>query len=355
MSDKPVTINITTGTIVKAILIFFLIVLIFQLRDVVLIVLTAVVIASSVEPLTLWFGRHRIKRLPAVLIIYVVLVAILFGIVYFFLPAILREVSGYLSNLPKYLDYAETWFPIKGHTILENAPKASSLPSSFSINEIVSKFSASLTNASEGFVQTVSLIFGGVFSFILILVLSFYLAVQKDGIADFLRIVTPNRHEKYVIDLWRRSQMKIGFWMQGQLLLGLIVGVLVFLGLTVLGIQHALLLSLMAAAFELIPVFGPILSAIPGVFIGVADKGIAFGLVIAGLYIIIQQFENHLIYPLVVKKIVGVSPIVVILALIIGAKLAGFLGVLLSVPLAAILMEFLNDMQKGKHLVAPNS
>ncbi len=136
--------------------------------------------------------------------------------------------------------------------------------------------------------------------------------------------------------------------MQGQLLLGVTVGVLVFLCLTIFGVSHAILLALLAAVFELIPVFGPILSAIPGVLMAIADKGAWFGLIIAVVYIIIQQFENHLFYPLVVRKIIGISPIVVIIALIIGGKLGGFLGILLSVPLATTLIEYMSDLQKDK-------
>jgi len=94
--------------------------------------------------------------------------------------------------------------------------------------------------------------------------------------------------------------------------------------------------------------FGPILAAIPAVSIAFIDGGTSLGFMVVGLYVIIQQFENHLIYPLVVKKVVGVPPLMVILALLVGAKLAGFLGIIIAVPLAAVLMEFVNDWEKNK-------
>jgi predicted PurR-regulated permease PerM len=186
------------------------------------------------------------------------------------------------------------------------------------------------------------------FSFILIIVISFYLAVQDDGVANFLRIITPVKHERYIIDLWKRSQRKIGLWMQGQLVLGLIIGVLTYLGLSILGVQNALLLAVIAAMFELIPVFGPILAAVPAVAFGLIEGGVALGLLVVGLYAIIQQFESQLIHPLVVKKIIGIPALIAILALIVGAQLAGFLGILLSVPLAAVMMEYLGDVEKRK-------
>jgi predicted PurR-regulated permease PerM len=180
------------------------------------------------------------------------------------------------------------------------------------------------------------------------MVLSFYLAVQKDGVDDFLRIIAPVRHHEYIIDLWKRSQRKIGLWLQGQIVLGIVVGVLVYLVLMIVGIPYALMLALFAALFEIIPVFGPVISSIPAILIAFSEKGVGTGFLLIGLYLIIYQFESQLFYPLVVKKIVGISPIVVILALIIGAKLAGLLGAVIAVPLSAAFMEYIHDIEKYK-------
>jgi len=179
-------------------------------------------------------------------------------------------------------------------------------------------------------------------------VLSFYLSVESDGVSNFLRIVTPTKSEKYILNLWKRSQHKIGLWMQGQVVLSIIVAMLVFLGLTLLRVENALLLAVLAGMFEIIPLFGPIIAAIPAVTLALVTDSVAAALLVIGLYIIIHQFENQLIYPLVVRKIVGVPPIISILALIVGGKLAGFVGLIISVPLATMLMEFLNDVEKNK-------
>ena len=136
--------------------------------------------------------------------------------------------------------------------------------------------------------------------------------------------------------------------MQGQVVLAIIIAMLVFLGLTLMRIDNALLLAVLAGMFEIIPIFGPILAAIPAVTLALVSNGMTSALLVVGLYIIIQQFENQLIYPLVVRKIVGVPPLVSILALIVGYKLAGFVGLLISVPLATMLIEFLNDVEKNK-------
>src|SRR3989338_282181 len=345
-----ISFNITSGAVVKAIIVTSLFFLLYFLRDLVLVVLVAVLIASAIEPSIRWLKKYGVARVLSVVAIYILIGLILAGLFYFLLPTFLSDLSSLLDVLPKYIDSVSLWKPA-GDSALTNILSSGgeiALAPPFSLKELVTNFSSALTGTAEGFFQTISTIFGGILSFALIIILSFYLAVQEDGVAKFLKIVVPLRYENYIINLWRRARTKIGYWMQGQLLLGLIIGILAYLGLTILDIPHAFLLAFLAAMFEIIPVFGPILSAIPGILVALSLGGIPKGLLVAGFYLIIQQFENHLIYPLVVRKIVGISPILVILALIIGAKLAGFLGILLSVPLAAVLVEYLDDFQKDK-------
>lgn len=345
LGEKDIRVHISAGTIAKVILVILLFFVAYALRDIILVVITAVVIASSIEPAVKWFRRWKITRIPAVLIVYVGIALFLASIFYFMFLPLLSETSIFLSDLPKYVGTISLWNPLPD--IGSSAPSiVSNFSSTFSLSNIITHVNEAIAGFSGGFVSTLSTIFGGLLGLVLIVVLSFYLAVQENGITLFLKTITPLRHRKYVINLWNRAELKIALWMQGQIVLGVVIAVLVFLGLTILGVRHALLLAVLSGTFEIIPVFGPILFAIPGIAIAFVDSGFTLALVVTGFYIIVQQFENHLIYPLVVRKVVGVSPIIVILALIIGAKLAGFLGIILSVPLATILVEFLNDLQK---------
>lgn len=353
-ADKDISIQISTGTILKTILFLLLLWFLYYLKGLVLIILTAIVIASAIEPATKWFKKYKIPRIPAVLIIYILVTLFLFGVFYLFIPAILDDASGLLTILPEYIESLTESNPLTNEPIVfpEVVAEGVTTVQGFSLGKIISNIQASFTSAPEGFLKTLNVVFGGVLSLIFIVVFSFYFAVQETGIDDFLRIITPLRHQERIIDLWRRSQVKIGLWMQGQLVLALIIGVLTHLTLTVFGVPYALLLAILAALFELIPLFGPILAAIPAVLIAFAHGGVTLGIMIIIVYVIIQQFENHLIYPLVVKKVVGVPPLLVIIALIVGAQLAGFLGLLLSVPVAAALREFVNDIQKERDILA---
>ena len=345
--NKDISVNISSGTIIRAILFILLLVFLYFFRDLVLIILTAIVIASSIEPIVKWFIKRKIPRVLAVIFVYLGVAGILVGLFVTFVPLILEETSNLSSSIPQYMDSVDFWPSINDSGFLTETT-VQNLSSNFSLSDIVSGLKSVVGHTFSSFWQTVSSIFGGLLSLVLILVFSFYFAVQEYGIANFLRIVTPANHEKYIVGLWKRSQLKIGRWMQGQLLLALFIGILVYLGLMILGVKYALLLAILAAMAELIPLFGPILAAIPAVAIGFLDGGASLGLMVLGLYVIIQQFENHLIYPLVVKKVVGVPPLMVIIALLVGAQLAGFLGIIIAVPIAAVLMEFANDVEKKK-------
>jgi len=343
---KDVTFAITTGTIVRVILFAAIAALVWYLRELALIVLTSIVIASAIEPAARNLIKYKVPRIAAVLLVYLAFFGMFFGVVFFMLPPVLEETSHLLATLPTYLESIGATDALTEDAILQTR----SLINGVSLGDTPQNLDTFLEGLSGNFIAAMSIIFGGAFSFILIVVFSFYFAVNERGVEEFLRVLTPIQHEEYVLSLWHRAQVKIGLWMQGQFLLAILIGVLTYLGLSILGIQYALVLAVVAGVMELIPVFGPILAAVPAIAIALANGGVPIALAVAALFLIIQQFENHLIYPLVVTKVVGVPPILVILALLIGAKLAGVLGILLSVPIAAALQELFVDIERARHV-----
>ncbi len=328
---------ITTGSWARGVIVVALALALFFIRDLILVILASIVIASAVEPAAEWAKKRSIPRLPAILGVYILTALAFAGMFYYLLLPLVGEFSGFISQFPEYADSFSEGSALGGASQL------------LSVGSLVDHANNLLISFSQGAFSSASFIFGGVLSFLLIVILSFYLAVQDDGVGKFLKMVTPWKQEKYVMDLWTRSRKKIALWMQGQILLAVIIAVLVYLGLLMIRLPHALLLAAAAGLFEIVPLFGPIIAAIPAILVGFGAGGMPEALLIAGLFLIVHQFENQLIYPLVVKKVVGVPPMVSIVALLIGAKLAGFIGIVISVPLAAILMEFLSDLEKEKY------
>jgi len=332
--DKEIRVSITAHTITTALFIIAGAYMFWLLRDLALLVLAAIVIASAIEPWIAFFIRRRIPRFFSALLIYALVFGSFFSVLYLFFPPIIADAVSFISALPRYLATFNT--------------PASFSPAIQTLMSFESAFSANSNSVLQLFVT----FFGSIFALVMIVVLSFYFALQDTGVDDFLRLVMPVEYEDYSVDLWRRAQKKIGLWMQGQILLSVLVGILVYLGLLIIGIPYALILAVFTAVAEIIPIFGALLAGVIAVSVGYADGGIALALIVAGLYVVVNQFEANLVYPLIVKKVVGVPPLLVIVALIAGYTLAGFLGALLSVPVAAVLMEFINDFDKRKRRLA---
>jgi len=342
--DKRVDVSFTVGTLITILAVGILAYAAWILRDLLLLILTAIVIASAIEPGVGFFVRYKVPRVFAVFLMYLIVFGSFFSIVYFFFPPILDDARGFLANVPAYLDSANVSDSLGLSSAALNAQGEAN-----GIVGTLLAFQSAFTGSSEGVLRLVTTFFGGIFSLLLVIVLSFYFAVQETGVEDFLRLVMPAKQEEYAVDLWQRAQKKIGLWMQGQLLLSLIIGVLIYLGLLIMGVPYALLLAVFTAMAELIPIFGSLVAGAAAVVVGFSAGGVALAFIVAGLFIIANQFETNLIYPLIVKKIVGLPPLLVILALIAGGELAGFLGILLSVPVAAAAQEFFSDLGRAKH------
>lgn len=339
-TPKISQIDITYQSLIRVVIVGVIVVLFFYLRQIIAALLFAVVVASAIEPGVRWLQRYRVPRILAVLMIYLVAISVLAGAIYLVVPALADEFSAFLDSFPRYQ-----------RILIRELRSFQDLPffSLFSedAESIILNPPFDLRTAGSSALDVIFSVFGGIFSAVILVVVSFYLASQEKGIEYFLRMVTPLRDEEYVLDLWSRSQAKIGQWLRGQILLGLIVGVLVFLALTLLGIRYALSLAILAAIFELIPVIGPILSAVPAVFFGFLSSPF-LGLTVAVVYTIIQQTESHLIVPLVMRRTVGLNPLIVVIALLVGATLGGILGMFLAVPIAAIVVELLMDIDRKK-------
>lgn len=334
--DKGNSISISTGTMVRVLLVAAAAYAVWQLSTLVLLLLSAVVIASAAEPGVEFFLKRKFPRALAVVSVYALVLALLIALVWFFVPPMLAEAIAALAILPQYANQ------VSQLSFLQTAGVGPS-----ALDSILSLQNA-FVDTGAGVLRVLSSFFGGVFYFILTIIISIYFSLSETGVDDFLRLVTPAEHRAYVLDLWKRSQKKIGLWMQGQLLLSLIITILLYLLLSLVGMPYALLLAVFAGVMELIPVFGSFVAAVPGIAVALGTGDLTLSLVVAAIYLIVNQFQAHLIYPLVVKKIVGVPPILVIIALIAGGQLAGFLGVLLSVPVAACVQEFVNDLQKRR-------
>ncbi len=331
------------SSILKVIVTLLFFLLLYTLKDIIIIFLFALILASGISPFANWLQSKGLPRLLGVLFLYLVVFGLFIFIVSLVVPFISNDLVQLTTVFPKIVEKVSTSLD----TVQRGAPKYFDFISE--VQNLLDVFTGYLQQFSQSAVGFVVGVFGGLFSFAAIIIISFYLSVQKNGIESFLASVIPEKYERYAIDLWRRSEIKVGRWFQGQLLLALIMGFMVYVGLSLLKIKFALILGLLAMALEIVPVAGPVLAAIPAIFLAFIQDP-TLGLWVIVFYIIAQQLENHVLVPLILGRTIGLNPVVVILALLTGGSLAGIPGAILSVPIATVIVEVIDDVARSKEL-----
>ena len=335
------TFTISGGSIFRVVLTGILLYVAYKILPIIVVFFLAIVIASAFEPLIQFLRGYRLSRIAGALLIYLVIFAIAGSVFYYLLPPVFDEFSSFLKDFPRIEDeliHADFLEGIPFYSVLTDHVSAVS-ETGFGI----------LQSTGGGVVQFFTKVFGGVVSFILLIVVSFYLLVQEHGLVSFIQLVTPLRYEHYILELWTRSKRKLGMWLRTMFVLMAIVGTLVYISLALIGIKYSFLLGILSGVFEIVPIVGPILAAVPGIALGLLDSPTT-GLMVLLVYVIIQQIENHVLVPLIMQRAIGLNPLVVMLAVIIGGKLGGVLGVLVAVPLSAVIVEIIEDFDRRRRV-----
>lgn len=355
MSDgnHNLNVNISTGTIVRVALVGLFILAAFKLSVLILSILTAIVIASFVESAVHKLKRFIKNRTLAVFLIYIITTALFVGLSSVFIPVFIDEMSTLVEQLGNYIPDGSLLNTFQPSSISGAKDVVGTISRNASIGDVIKSTKNLMDTFSGGLFDIVGKAFGGIFNLFIVVIVSFYLSAKENGIESFLRIIIPGKEEEYVVSLWKRTERKIGLWLQGQMLLSLIIGVLTYLGLTIIGVKYSLVLSLVTAVFLLIP-FGIFIALAIATVFAYINGGVMIAALTALLYIVLHQFENYLIAPLIVKKVIGISSLVVILAVLVGASLAGVWGVILAVPCAVALFEVFDDIEKKKILARNN-
>ncbi len=342
---ESVRITIASSTIVKFLCWVTIFAGLFYVSDFVIALLVAVILASAIEIPVRMFMKWGISRGFAVTILFLSLVLVLAATALIFIPPLVDDIVRFIKTLPQILDSVQIFGSDLGFKDLSLTIQ--DLSRDISKGEILTLLKNAFFGTS-GVFATTSLVLSGVVNLVLTFVLAFYLALEERGVQKFLRILVPKVYEGYMEDLWGRAQKKIGLWMQGQLLLSLLVSLLVYIPNLILNMPYAALLAILAFVGELIPMVGLTLAMVPAFFLAWTHGGVQLLGIVAVIYIIISQLESHVLYPRVMSKMVGVPSVIVIIAIIVGAKLAGIWGVLLAVPFASIFMELAHDLEKRK-------
>lgn len=330
------TISISTGTIFKTIIILAVLWLLFLIRDVLVMIFIAFVISSAIRPMVDRLQQWRIPRVASIIAIAAIFLGLLSLTVVIIVPALVTELHQLTLRLPDLYSSLAT-------TLLPQATGVDQVSVVDAIQRNLQSISQGLLQLTSSLFGTLSVVFGGVASFLTVLVIGFFMSMEENGMRKLIQSVAPLKLQPYLIQLFSKIEGKMGSWLRGQLLLSVIIGTLTFIGLLALGVKYALVLALFAGFMEIIPFIGPVLGAIPAIFFA-ATQSPLLALLVLGLYLVIQQVENNFIVPKVMQQSVGLHPIVILVALLIGGRLGGIAGIILAVPVATIISVFLVDL-----------
>ena len=324
--------EISIVSVIKILLLLVGIWLLYLVRDVLLIILVSGIIVVALEPFVEKLAKQGIPRVLSVVVMYVALLVFLGFFVYF----IIRPVAGQIKELPLNFPY---------YTSKLSNIDLGNLPSS--LGNVFDGFASKISATAGGLIGAVVSIFGGVISAVTVFALTFYFLVEEEGIRKSIASLIPIAHKERFYSTINKLGAKLGDWMRGQLLLMLIVGTLDGIALWILGIQFALTLAVLSGLLEVIPVIGPILAGAAAVFVAFVS-GVALWkiFVIVAIYILVQQLENQVLIPKIMQKAIGLSPVIVIIAILIGVKLLGLGGAVLAVPVAAAIQVLLSEYTK---------
>ena len=310
-------IEISHKTIIFTLVLLASIWLVLQIRDILFLVFIAFIIMSTFKPTVDWMVKKRIPRLLATILIYVVV----FGVIGFSIggtiPSLVSEITGFTQAFPNIL--------------------SKMLPN---LNLDLNSFSQQLAPIGQNILKVTISIFSNVISICMVMVFSFYFLLERKHAEKIVTGFVGSERATSFIDVVERIEGRLGSWMMGQLFLMITVGLLSYVGLLLLGVKFALPLAIIAGILEIVPNIGPIVSAIPAVLIALSISPV-MGLSVGILYLVIQQLENNVIVPLVMKKSVGLSPIITIFSLLVGSKLAGIAGAVLAIPVLLIIQELI--------------
>ena len=309
----------------------------FLARDALLLIYIAAVAAIGLSPLVEAAEqrsarlRYRVPRWAAILIIYVCIVGILVGVGLLLIPPLVAQAQALWTAVPSIVHQGQQWLIERGV-----------MPREISVVEAIRQTPVAGADAVTTVLGAVWGFIGGIFGALTILILSFYmLANSREIVRAFVRLF-PKTERARVEDACHRVTTKVSAWLGGQLLLAAIIGGTAALGLGLMGVPYFYVLALIAAIGEMIPVVGPLLAAIPAIAVALTVSP-ALALGVAVFFVLQQQLENHVLVPKIMSRQVGVSPVVVITALLIGGSLLGVVGAIIAVPTAAILQVLFED------------
>ena len=317
-----------------------------QVKEILVLFLIGILLASAIEPIVGRLTTRGLGRGQAVLIVYAFLFIILGGLLAILVPTVIGEVVRFFSAAPKLIeDLRESVRTSQSVFIRENGP--------YFLDQIENRIAQVDIPTERALTLATYLpsIFGyfiqGLITIVTALMVTFYWLTEKQIIKRvFLSFFVSDDRRSQALTIWDDIETKLGGWIRGQLILMGIIGVVASIGYSLMGVKFALLLGVIAGLCEIIPFFGPWISGVPAVFLALTQSWrLALG--VAAFILVIQLLEGNILVPRVMKGSVGLSPLLVVLAVLVGATLLGPVGGIIAIPIAAAIQVLITNMVRS--------
>ncbi|MEK7562547.1 MAG: AI-2E family transporter [Patescibacteria group bacterium] len=342
--EKEQVLDISWETIIKIFIAIFILYFIYLAREIALWFFFGLSISILLEPAINFLRKIRIPKLIAIFIIYLSIFGVLGILIYLTAPLFIFELKQFSQSLPSYLEQ------------INPALKQVGFDMSQGFEDLTSLLTGSLVQSSKSVLKAIMIFFGGVSSTAFILTISFFLSLEERGAEKFLILITPKKYEDNIIALFERAQSRVAGWFGARVLSCLFVAVASFIVFYIFGVKYAFLLALISGIMNFIPYIGPwITSVLLAVFILVSSSSWLTLLYVLIAIILVQEVDNKLLTPILMKKMIALPPVLVLVSLLLGAKIFGFLGTIFAVPVFGIIYEFVKEFLEKKREEASQS
>jgi len=325
--NLPTKVEISYKTVVFTVGFLICLWFLVKIRSIIILIFLSIILVSALSRPVEWLVAKKIPRILAQIIIYILIIILFAFTIGTIVPLLVSQTTEFVSRTPQIFENVNNFL------LFNNVPVQD-------VSSIISKqaqqFAGDIFSISSAIISSVVLI-------ITVFVLTFYLLLEWKIFARMFATAFSPKHEKRVLNIISKVQDGLGNWVRAQLTLSITVGVLIFTGLRILSIPYALPLALIAGILEIVPIVGPIIAAIPAILVGLTISPV-IALAAAALFVIIQQMENHLIVPVLMSKVVGLQPPIVIIGLLIGTKLYGVAGAFLAVPVIVVIKILIKEL-----------
>jgi len=353
---EKVVVELSMGSVAKATLLIILLYVLARfmasIEQILILFFVALFLSAALDPAVDTLQAKKIPRAFGILLIYLGVFVFLFIFISRLIPLIGKQVgelagkiTEFITNLTSNgktdLPFEDQWRPfvddffktVDKDTLIGNVQKG------------LEYVAVQLKSIAGNTWTALTVVFNGLLNALIVLVITFFMVIEENNSERFFRSLFPSKYSEYIVAKTSEIKGKVGNWLRGQIVLSVTMGTLTGLGFAIMGVEYAATLGMLAAIAEFLPMIGPTITFLAAALIA-SNQSIWLVVAVAIWCLFMQILEGNVLIPLIMRKAVGLSPITIILAMLIGLQFLGILGIIIALPVATVISIFIEDYTK---------